>query len=962
MIKRNHFIYSVKFCFITLLVGIEQIPLDCGIKNMSQNDPILILEDDYEQAELLREFLEVSANYQVDVAKTGIEFWSFLPSKPYKIIFLDYRLPDCTGLEILTALSDQKCRIPVVMMTGEGSQQIAARSIQAGAIDYLVKDSFAFTSLPTLIEKAIKMRALQDSFDESLEQVRYQATLLNNVRDAVVVWNLEGKITYWNTSAYLLFGYLPNERLGTLATESYLNIFHPPVYVPSPSDTGGLEVERQYHTKEGKERWISSRLSVLRDENDPRHVLGFIDVCRDITRRKMEQQALRESQLFVQRMLDTNPNIVFIYDLRDKRFSYINREISTILGYTTVQIEVLDEDRIQVLIHPEDIEKLKDHFAQLNRLKKDGEVMEVEFRMLHANGNWRWLSSRNTIFNRDLEGHPSHILGAAQDVTHRKEAEASLQHRLDIEKILASISSQFINLTYESFDRGITDALQVVGKFLEATSSFVFIADLQRRRYHNRYNWSVSKENQDLTIPGGMPFSVIPWIHQKMVQLENIQIPFVVDLPIEARFEKEMMQSHNIQSAILIPISYRRNITGFLGFAVEDHQKIWIEDDVRMLQTLADILANTLGQKEAGDALRESEARYRAIVDDHQTEMICRFLADTTLTFVNEAYCRYFNKTREELLGTHFLDLIAAEDLEQVKNRLSTLNQENSVVTYEYRVVLPQGGVRWHEWTERAIFDERGFFVEFQSVGRDITERKEMEENIQRAQTQIAQATRLASIGELAAGVAHQINNPLTTIIADAQILLHQLPVDHPARESAEAIVEGGWRTQKAVQQLLEFSRPAADSFCPVSINETIRQAVQLTGFNDISELIMFDLSLDDTLPEIYSNAHQLQDLWVNLLLMARAATADGRPHSIQIHSEKGEQGYIQIDVCDDGKPIPTDKINSIFEPHLNPAGERGTGMEFSICREIVRQNRGRISILSEDPKTIVRVSLPEGV
>jgi diguanylate cyclase (GGDEF)-like protein/PAS domain S-box-containing protein len=134
-------------------------------------------------------------------------------------------------------------------------------------------------------------------------------------------------------------------------------------------------------------------------------------------------------------------------------------------------------------------------------------------------------------------------------------------------------------------------------------------------------------------------------------------------------------------------------------------------------------------KRQAEEALRESEARYRAIVED-QTELICRFLPDGTLTFVNEACCRYFGKKREELIGSSFMPLILDEDQEFVKKQFASLSLENPVVIYEHRVILPNGQIRWQQWTDRAIFDQQGRLIEFQSVGQDITEQVQAEEQL----------------------------------------------------------------------------------------------------------------------------------------------------------------------------------------------------------------------------------------
>jgi PAS domain S-box-containing protein len=128
--------------------------------------------------------------------------------------------------------------------------------------------------------------------------------------------------------------------------------------------------------------------------------------------------------------------------------------------------------------------------------------------------------------------------------------------------------------------------------------------------------------------------------------------------------------------------------------------------------------------KEQG--LRFSEARYRAVVED-QTELICRFLADGTYTFVNDAYCRYFGHSREELLGCSFWRFIPPEGHRAAQEFLASITPECPMATREHEVLAPNGELRWQQWRDRGFFDDQGRVVEYQAVGRDITERKHVE-------------------------------------------------------------------------------------------------------------------------------------------------------------------------------------------------------------------------------------------
>ena len=242
----------------------------------------------------------------------------------------------------------------------------------------------------------------------------------------------------------------------------------------------------------------------------------------------------------------------------------------------------------------------------------------------------------------------------------------------------------------------------------------------------------------------------------------------------------------------------------------------------------------------------------------------------------------------------------------------------------------------------------------------DVTAAWQLRAQVDRAQLQLVQAARLATIGEMAAGIAHQIFNPLSTIIADAQLLLRWLPDDASARESAEAIEQAGWRLQAVVQHLVEFSKPPSVSLEPLSLNDTIQRALLLVA--EPIEVMGINLytSLGENLMPVRASARQLEDLWLNLLFSAREAVQGVQRAVIQIRSLPSPYG-VRVEVQFNSTPVSTDQYAAIFEPNfIGPIYGTGSGMELSICREIVRQLGGEISAVRDgDRDTIFRVELP---
>jgi len=362
------------------------------------------------------------------------------------------------------------------------------------------------------------------------------------------------------------------------------------------------------------------------------------------------------------------------------------------------------------------------------------------------------------------------------------------------------------------------------------------------------------------------------------------------------------------------------------------------------LQTLPALVEKAVRNFQAIQAARSSLARihYQAMLLDNVRDAIVVWNLAGEITYWSRSAEALYGLSASDVLGQPVASVYAAA----FDPAPCGFGPGESQIDVERRYRRPgQDRTIWVSSTVTALEDPDGQASGSMDVCRDITQRKNLEAQFKVAQTQLAEATRLAAIGELASGVAHQISNPLTTIIAEAQLLLHQMAPNDENRDSAKAIEQAGWRAQRTIQRLLDFARPSHGSDDEVSINATIEHAIHLIG-GHIESLGGVALATElGALPLVRGSQRQLEDLWVNLLLMARDATADGRPHQIWVRSRlAGAQ--VQVEVNDDGALIPPTKLGSIFEPDFEGfENGRGSGLELSLCREIVRQHRGRISV-----------------
>ncbi len=251
------------------------------------------------------------------------------------------------------------------------------------------------------------------------------------------------------------------------------------------------------------------------------------------------------------------------------------------------------------------------------------------------------------------------------------------------------------------------------------------------------------------------------------------------------------------------------------------------------------------------------------------------------------------------------------------------------------------------------IWDDAGKIVQAFLYEEDVTERQQL-------QASLAQSEKLAAVGQLAAGVAHEINNPLTTILANAQLMKRRFTThDSDLLEMIELIIEAGDRASQAVRDLLDFARWESYEFAPTDINETIQRTLALMGheLGSRSISLQFDPAMD--LPLVNASQDHLQGVWLNLLMNA-IDVVDDVTGKISIRTQRSDDA-VQVLVSDNGHGIPPDKVSHIFEPFFTTKDpSQGTGLGLSVCHQIITRHGGQIFVSSQlDVGTTFTVILP---
>jgi PAS domain S-box-containing protein len=349
-------------------------------------------------------------------------------------------------------------------------------------------------------------------------------------------------------------------------------------------------------------------------------------------------------------------------------------------------------------------------------------------------------------------------------------------------------------------------------------------------------------------------------------------------------------------------------------------------------------------RKRAKEALRESEACYRAIVEG-QTELICRFRPDTVLTFVNQAYCRYFEKRPEEVVGRSVLSLLPMSQREHMRSHIASLQSHPRVAGCEHEVIAGGGERRWLEWTDRAITDDEGCVTEIQSIGRDITERKQAEITLRRLsgrllQLQDEERRRIArELHDSTAQSLAALSMNLTVVETNAGTLSEEA---RKALGESLALAKHSTRELRTLSYLLH--PPLLDESGLIS---ALRWYVD--GFSKRSgiqvdldvppQACRFPTELETALFRI------MQECLTNTLKHSGSATA-----TIRVALEESR---VIMEIGDQGKGMPAS-----VKGH---DGDRVSGLGVGLMgmRERVRQLHGELGIESGDWGTAVTVTLP---
>jgi len=466
-------------------------------------------------------------------------------------------------------------------------------------------------------------------------------------------------------------------------------------------------------------------------------------VWMDISERDRSRRALHESEARYRRLVEGVQREYVIYgnDLQGN-LTYLSPSAKVVLGYEPAE---LVGQNWRKFVGSQESLRSTEQFEQEALRGQDPPASLVE--IVHANGDVRLLEVLSRPVYDDT-GKVTGLEGICKDVTESKKAEAELiaakdeldrrvrdrtaelLHRLEFEELLVALSTGFINLPVSEIDAGLVQALKRIGQFTGVDRCFIYSFDNERHEASLTHEWTAPGVPSVKQQMQRVPMDKFAWEIERLRSDRKLHVPDAAQLPHKAAGLRPLYQRLNIKSAVNVPLFRGEELIGLLGFVSIHQAKAWDDEDIELAQVLAEVLVNTLDRHRAEQALRESEERYRVIIED-QTELIVRWRPDGSLTFANGAVSRFQGVPLEQLIGSNIFADIHDDDRQQVRDKVQALTPENSYAVDEHRTRRLDGSIAWMQWIDRAIFSPTGDILEYQSIGRDVTALREAQEQLE---------------------------------------------------------------------------------------------------------------------------------------------------------------------------------------------------------------------------------------
>jgi PAS domain S-box-containing protein len=702
--------------------------------------------------------------------------------------------------------------------------------------------------------------------------------------------------------------------------------------------------EWEFIRKDGSRVPVVTGAALLEGKNQG---IGF---ALDLTARKHVEQALRKNEAYLaeaQRLTHTGS---WAFDTASGKVTYWSDEMFRIYGMGAPRNSPPNYEEQLRFTHPEDRVRNREAFEMAIRDKAE---LALDYRKVTADGTVKYLRSIGHPV-LDKTGALVEYVGTVVDVTELRRAEQRLLAQYRVTRILADAAT-----VAETMPKILQVMCECLGWDLGAVwridskAGVLRCAELWRTPSVEATQFEIVTRMSTFRPGSGLPGRV--W--------ETRAPAYIPDVGHEVAFrDAEIAARQVLRAAIAFPILLGCEVIGVIGFISREVS----QPDQELLVVLSNI-GSQIGQfTKRIAAVDELQLRVSMLQDIPVAAW--SLMPDGTTDIVNQLWYEYTGQT-PEYVTSHpeaWMATLHPEDRERASQSYWDGIRSGRGFTMEARFLRARDGTyRWHLNRAAPVRDAEGNILRFVGTSTDVHDLRQAQEALRNTQTEFAHMTRVMTMGELTASIAHEVNQPLGAIVtsaaAGARWLATKPPQMDKARRALERIANDGKRAAEVIRRIRALMKRQAPRKEWLDINETILEVIALAQYQLRRSEILVETRLGHDLPLVRCDRVQLQQVLLNLIINAIEAMSGikERPRELTIVSASDGPDTVSVEVRDSGTGLDPEHAPHLFEPFYTTKAE-GLGIGLSISRSILEAHGGRLSAAANAPHgTVFSFSLP---
>lgn len=767
--------------------------------------------------------------------------------------------------------------------------------------------------------------------------------VVETASDAMLTIDQNGAIQSANPATKIVFGYDPGELVGrplTVLMPEYLRKLHE------------MGFNRYMATGERHINWQGTELTGLRKDghefpievsfgeltnSGQRLFTGFI---RDISKRKQAEDKLRASERDLNLIINTMPTLAGTFR-PDGHCDFFNQPWR---DYTGLSGEQAQGAGWAVAVHPEDSEGLLEIWRSS---LVSGAPLEAEARLRRFDGAYRWCLIRGNPL-RDELGTIVRWYQTTIDIDDRKRAQMALHAAIDERTRVAAFREETgIALSRQNDLKGILHSCaSAMVRHLEAAFARI---------------WTLSSDGRELELQASAGIytrldgshSRIPVGHLKIGLIAQERRPhFTNEVQNDPRVsDKDWARREKIVSFAGYPLVLEDRLVGVMGMF---SQKPLSEGTREALSLAADLIAQGIERKRAEEALRASERTLRELTETIP-QMLWSADADGTIDYCNQRVLDYTGLSPEQVREAGWMKSVHQDDVEKMKQAWRAAVSTGEPFQYEFRGRRAvDNAYRWCITSALPLRDHERRVIKWFGTVVDMHDWREAQQALQVTQAELARVSRVTTMGELAASIAHEVNQPLTAVTNNSNACLRLLAAGNlqpeVLRRVLEEIVADGTRASTVVAQIRGFIKKTPTEKSKLDINGVIQDVLTLTDRELHENQVLLERQLAKALPLVLADRVQLQQVLLNLIMngIEAMAAVTNRTRSLCMQSRIDESGHVLVAVRDSGTGLSSE-AHRLFNPFFTTKAN-GMGMGLAISRSLIEGHNGRLWATPNSP------------